>query len=52
MSPILSLHDDVIKLKKIPRYWPFVQGIYRSPLKPPAQRPGKQSFDIFFEMRL
>ena len=25
-------HDDVIKWKHIPRYWPFVQGIHRSPV--------------------
>ena len=24
------LHDDVIKWKHFPRYWPFVQGIHRS----------------------
>ena len=27
-----NTHDDVIKLKHFPRYWPFVQGIDRSPL--------------------
>ena len=26
------LHDDVIKWKHFPRYWPFVRGIHRSPL--------------------
>ena len=26
-----SHHDDVIKWKHFPRYWPFVRGIYRSP---------------------
>ena len=25
-------HDDVIKWKHIPRYWPFVRGIHRSPV--------------------
>ena len=25
-------HDDVIKWKYFPRYWPFVQGIHRSPV--------------------
>ena len=25
-------HDDVIKLKHYPRYWPFVRGIHRSPV--------------------
>ena len=29
------VHDDVIKWKKIPRYWPFVWGIHRSPVNPP-----------------
>ena len=27
------LHDDVIKWKHFPRYWPFVRGIHRSPVK-------------------
>ena len=26
-----SFHDDVIKWKHFPRYWPFVRGIHRSP---------------------
>ena len=26
------IHDDVIKWKHFPRYWPFVQGIHRSPV--------------------
>ena len=29
------LHDDVIKWKPFPRYWPFVQGIHRSPVNSP-----------------
>ena len=28
-------HDDVIKWKQLPRYWPFVRGIHRSPVKSP-----------------
>ena len=28
-------HDDVIKWKHFPRYWPFVRGIHRSPLNSP-----------------
>ena len=28
-------HDDVIKWKNFPRYWPFVQGIQRSPVNSP-----------------
>ena len=27
-----SIHDDVIKWKQFPRYWPFVRGIHRSPV--------------------
>ena len=35
-------HDDVIKWKKIPRYWPSVRGIHRSPVNSPhkGQRRG------------
>ena len=28
-------HDDVIKWKHFPRYWPFVRGIHRSPVNCP-----------------
>ena len=28
-------HDDVIKWKDFPRYWPFVRGIHRSPVNSP-----------------
>ena len=30
-----TLHDDVIKWKHFPRYWPFVRGIHRSPVNSP-----------------
>ena len=29
------IHDDVIKWKHFPRYWPFVWGIHRSPVNSP-----------------
>ena len=32
---IFGKHDDVIKLKHFPRYWPFVRGIHRSPVNSP-----------------
>ena len=35
-------HDDVIKWKHFPRYWPFVRGIHRSSVR---------SFDVFFDLR-
>ena len=47
-------HDDVIKWKKFPRYWPFVRGIHRTPDTGefPVQRPVPQSFDVFFDLCL
>ena len=32
---LFCIHDDVIKWKKIPHYWPFVRGIHRSPVTSP-----------------
>ena len=49
--PKTDLHDDVIKWKHFPRYWPFVWGIHRSLVNPP-QRPVTRSFDVFFDLRL
>ena len=40
----ISTTDDVIKWKHFPRYWPFVEGIHRSPVT--------RSFDVFFDLRL
>ena len=31
----IEFHDDVIKWKYFPRYWPFVRGIHRSPVNSP-----------------
>ena len=42
MSAWIIFHDDVIKWKYFPRYWPFVR----------AQRPVTRSFDVFFDLRL
>ena len=30
-----AYHEDVIKWKHFPRYWPFVRGIHRSPVNSP-----------------
>ena len=53
--PILALregnkpvHDDVIKWKHFPLYWPFVRELV--PGEFPAQRPVTQSFDAFFDL--
>ena len=31
-SLLVHMHDDVIKWKHFPHYWPFVRGIHRSPV--------------------
>ena len=41
----LACHDDVIKWKHFPRYWPFVREF-------PTQRPVTRSFDVFFDLCL
>ena len=42
-------HDDVIKWKHFPRYWPFVRGIHRSPVNSPhkGQWRGALMFTLF-----
>ena len=35
VTNVLAKHDDVIKWKHFPRYWPFVRGIHRSPVNSP-----------------
>ena len=39
-----AVHDDVIKWKHFPRYWPFMRGTAEFP----TQRPVTRSFDEFF----
>ena len=39
-----ALHDDVINWKHIPRYWPFVRGIHRSPVNSPHKRQWRGAF--------
>ena len=56
----ITSHDDVIKWKLFPRYWPFVRGIHRSPVGMesigdrwfPSKRPVTWNFDVFFDLRL
>ena len=38
VSNVPVIHDDVIKWKHFPRYWPFVRGIHRSPVNSPHKR--------------
>ena len=46
---VAEWHDDVIKWKHFPRYWPFVRGTHRGF---PAQRPVTRRFDVFFDIHL
>ena len=46
------LHDDVIKWKHSPRYWPFVWGIHRSPMNYPHRGQWRGASMIFFDLRL
>ena len=43
-----STHDDIIKWKYFPRYWPLVWVTGKFP----AQRPVTRSFGVFFNLRL
>ena len=44
-------HDDVIKWKHFPRYWPFVRGIHRSPVNSPHKGQWRGAL-LFFHLRL
>ena len=45
-------HDDVIKWKHFPRYWPFVRGIHRSPVTSPHKGQLRGALIFFFDLRL
>ena len=45
---VRSLHDDVIKWKHFPRYWPFVRGIHRSPVN--SQHKGQWRGALMFSL--
>ena len=40
----ISNHDDVIKWKHFPLYWPFVRGIHRSPVNSPHKGQWRGAF--------
>ena len=40
----VATHDDVIKWKHFPRYWPFVRGIHRSPVNSPHKGQWRGAF--------
>ena len=45
-SSLLTHHDDVIKWKHFPRYWPFVRGIHRPPVN--SQHKGQRRGALMF----
>ena len=45
-------HDDVIKLKHFPLYWPFYERNSLVTGEFSSQRPVTRSFDVFFDLRL
>ena len=45
-------HDDVIKWKHFPRYWPFVRGIHRSLVNSPHKGQWCGALIFFFDLRL
>ena len=49
-GPKSVLHDDVIKWKHFPRYWPSVRGIHRSPVNSPhkGQWRGALMFSLIY----
>ena len=43
-------HDDVIKWKHFPRYWPFVWGIHRSPVNSPYKGLWRGALMVFLSV--
>ena len=41
---VVTIHDDVIRWKHFPRYWPFVRGIHRSPVNSPHKGQWRGAF--------
>ena len=45
---VATIHDDIIKWKHFPRYWPFVPGIHRPPVNSPHK--GQWSGALMFSL--
>ena len=45
---VQNWHDDVLKWKHFPRYWPFVRGIHRSPVN--SSRKGQWRGALIFSL--
>ena len=49
---VATTHDDFIKWKYLPRYWPFVRGIHRSPLNYPHKGQWRGALMFFICARI
>ena len=49
---IPKVHDDVIKWKLFPRYWPFVREIHRSTVNSPKASDAELCQGVFFDLHL
>ena len=47
-----SYHDDAIKWKHFPHYWPFVRGIHHSPVNSPHKGQWCRALFFSFDVRL
>ena len=47
-----QIHNEVIRWKHFPRYWPFVRGIHRSPVDSPHKGQWRGAFDLPLNKRL
>ena len=43
-----SIHDDIIKWKHFPLYWPFVRGIHQSPVNSPHKGQWRGALMFYF----
>ena len=48
---LIHMHDDVIKWKHFLRGWPYVRGIYRSPVNSPPKGQWRGALMFFFDLR-
>ena len=51
-TSIANNHDDVIKWKHFPRYWPFVRGIHRWPVNSPHKGQWRGALTFSLNKRL
>ena len=48
---LVFMMDSSNQWRRLPRYWPFVRGIHRSPVDSPKKRAVARSLGVFFDLR-